>query len=349
VGLRPNLSPEVRLRQVDEVTVGNLDADFSGFITGAILNLAFSAFEGLIRRTIVDALRDFLTDNLNRVLADILGNVSLGDLSQGIEVPSLTGGEPTPLNVVLSLSHLGLTPDRMLLGVRTKVDGPNRIADRSPGVPLPPGTGRVELPGDRNLGGSVQLGLLNQILHRLWRAGYFEAEGGGLVAGLTEGLPEGAEVRLRLPRAPAVIGEPNEQGAAVRVFLGPFVATVLYPGFFVEPFRVELSAEVRAEVRLDGERALSFEAVTVEALHLALNGDTPAQARQVLENTLGRVVRGIVDRALNDSLPSLPLPEFVLPAELVRFDLPAGAGLGLRRPRLFSDEARWRLDGDFGE
>jgi hypothetical protein len=136
----------------------------------------------------------------------------------------------------------------------------------------------------------------------------------------------------------------------VVVFLGPATAGVIYPGIFAEPFRVQLAAVVRARMRLQGERDLVFEEVAVDALHLGLSGaEVSDRSRQVLESTLTRVVQGLVDGALNDGLPSLPLPDFELPASLAVYDLPIGTRLGLRMPGLTSTPAHWRLDGRFGE
>ncbi|MCA9541028.1 MAG: hypothetical protein KC620_19140, partial [Myxococcales bacterium] len=347
VGLRFDGQPDIRLRGLNEVSVGDLDADFSG-ILGFLFELVFEAFEGLVRRTIVDALRGFLEDNIDQVLTDLLGNVDIGALSQGFDVPSLTGRDPIRMSLAVGLSTLDFNAARALVGVSTRVDAPIVIADRAPGIPLLPGFDAVALPADRTIGAAVQLGVLNQVMHRLWRAGYFEAEAGGLVANVAGDLPEGVEVFLRIPRPPLVVGVDGE--ATVRVMLGPLSAGVVYPGFFVEPVRVRIAAEVSATVRLQGERDLVFDGVEIEHFYLALGGaDMPARAREVLEDTLRRVVQSMVDRALNDGLPVIPLPEFVVPDDLGRFDLPAGAGLGLRQPRLNGTTAAWILDGNFGE
>ena len=75
----------------------------------------------------------------------------------------------------------------------------------------------------------------------------------------------------------------------------------------------------------------------------------PDRARQVIEDTLTRVLQRMIDRALNDGLPSLPLPEFEIPADQAEFGLPAGQRLGLRQPRLTGNRAGWIFDGNFGE
>lgn len=341
-------NPSVTLRSLDRVDVGDLDSDFSGFITGFILELAFEAFEGLIRRTVVDALRDFMENNINAALADLLTNLDIGALAQGFDVPSLTGGAPVRLTLAPQLSTIDFAPGRALIGVQTLVQGPNRNPTRNPGVPLPPGSFSPQLPGDRTVGASVSLALMNQIMHRLWRANYFDAEAGGLVDGVGADLPDGAEVFLDLPVPPAIIGTDGD--SRITVFLGPANAGVIYPGIFAEPFPLSLAAEVRVNVRLQNERDVVFEGVEVTALHLGLGGATVQQrSRQILEQTLTRIVQSVVDRALNDGLPSLPLPEFVIPQSLGQFGLPVGRGLGLRQARLDGTEAHWILDGNFRE
>ena len=110
------------------------------------------------------------------------------------------------------------------------------------------------------------------------------------------------------------------------------------------------AAVIHAGVRIEGDNDVIFDDVTVEELHLGLGGaQMPAQAREVLENTLSSVIQRLIDRTLNAGLPVIPLPEFMIPQGLAEFDLPVGRGLGLRQPRLSGREAAWFLDGNFGE
>jgi len=346
-GLRNNGQPDIRLRQLNEVSVGDLDSDFSGFF-GWLIELVFEAFEGLIRDTVVDTLRDFLTDNVDRVLTDLLGNVDIGDLSQGFNVPSITGGADIPLVINAALSTLDFSAEALTLGVRTQVDGPLAIGDRGPGVPLLPGEEDVVVPNDRTVGAAVKLGVLNQVMYRLWRAGYFEAEGGGLVAGLGDDLPDGSEVFLRFSQPPWVSGVDGE--STVRVSIGPLSVGFLHPEFFVEPVRVRVATIIEASLRLVGERDIVFEDVTIDEFYLSLAGaEIPDRARQVIEDTLQRVLQGMINRALNDGLPMIPLPDFVIPDSLAEFNLPAGSALGIRQPVLTGTRAAWIFNGNFGE
>ena len=340
--------PSVSLRSLDEVNVGPLDANFSGFLTGAVLELVFRAFEGLIRRTIVDTLRDFVRDAVDSALEDLLSNIDLGELAQGVDVPGLADGEAVPLAVTARLSSLDFTPGQALIGVETRFDAPARVAGASPGVPLPPGAGRPPLADERTVGAGVQIALVNQALHALWRAGYFDVASEGLVGDVAADLPDGVEVWLAMPDAPTVVGLDGR--TAVRVFVGPATAAVAYPGVFAQPFRLRVSAAVDAAVSLVGERDLVFDGIELSALHLGFGGAAVSeQARTRLEDTLEHVLGGIVDRALNDALPTLPLPDFEIPESLGIYGLPVGGRLGLRQPRLSGLAGHWILDGNFGE
>lgn len=353
VGLRWDGRPDVRLRNLNSVQVGDLDANFSGLL-GFVFELVFEAFEGLVRRTVVNTIRDFLTGNIDQVLSDLFDNVDFPGLSEGFSVPSLVGGEPIPMSITAGLSELVFGDGRARFGVSAQVDAPLTLADGGPGMPLLPGHQAIVLPADRNLGVAVRLGLVNLVLYRLWRAGYFEAEDGGLVANLAAELPEGAEVFLRFPRQPWITGV--DGASSLRAFVGPLSAGIRYPNFFEETTWVQVAAEIGVGVELGdavgGARDISFRDVTVDRLYLSLSGAgirLHPDARQILEDTLERILSGVINRALNDGLPVLPLPEFIIPDSLVEFDLPPGAALGLRQPRLQGTPAAWMLDGNFGE
>ncbi len=347
VGLRGNGDPDIDMRNLNEVSVGDLDADFSG-ILGFLLDFVFELFEGLVRNVVTDAIRDFLRDNIDRVLTDIFSNVGLGELSQGFNVPSLVGGPDIPLVINASLARLDFQPGRAIIGVNAQVDGPLLIPAGGVAMPLLPGEEGFEVPGGRDVGAAIKLGVLNQVMYRLWRAGYFNADEGGLVENVADDLPDGTEVFISFSQPPWVTGIEGE--SRIRVMVGPLSAGVIHPEFFAEPIRVRLATVIEAGVEVRGERDLSFEEVRIDEFYLSLAGaEVPDRARQVIEDTLRRVLQRMIDRALNDGLPSLPLPEFEIPADQAEFGLPAGQSLGIRQPRLTGNRAGWTFDGNFGE
>ncbi len=340
-GGRPNIS----LRSLNEVTVNRLSSDFSGFITGFILELAFSAFEGLIRNTMTNAIRDFLQTELDNTLTGLFSDASVGDLGAGFSIAHPLGGELT-FQLLSRLSRLDWSPQGIVMGLSTQFDGPQNIALNAPGIPLLP-MAALPFPNNQAIGASVQLGVLNQALFQLWRAGFFDLNGQGLAQSLDLGLPDGSEVTLNVAYPPFVEGV--DGSSSLKVALGPLTASVVYPGFFEEPFPLQLVAKLSAQVRLQGERDLIFEGVTIDRIVFSLGSSVPASARAILEDVLRDVVQTLVDDALNSALPTIPLPELTIPAGFEAFNLPPSIRLGLRSPSLSGDRSLWYLSGSFGE
>ena len=341
VGGRPNIS----LRSLNEVTINRLDSDFSGFITGFLLELAFSAFEGLIRDTVTDAIRDFLQSELDNTLTGLFSDSSIGDLGTGFSISHPLGGDLT-FQLLSRLNRFDWSPQGIVLGLGTQFDGPQNIALDTPGIPLLP-MDDLPFPNGQAIGASVQLGVLNQALFQLWQAGFFDINDQGLAQSLDLGLPDGAEVTLNVAYPPFVEG--IEDSSSLKVALGPLTATVLYPGFFEEPFPIQLVAKLNARVSLQGERDLSFDGVEIERIIFSLGSSVPASARSILEDVLRDVVQNLVDDALNSALPSLPLPELTIPTGFEEFNLPPSIRLGLRSPNLSGARSLWYLTGSFGE
>ena len=344
-GLGAGGRPNINVRSINEVTVNRLDRDFSGLITGFILELAFSAFEGLIRDTVTDTIRGFLERELDNTLTGLFSDTSVGELGSGFSVSNPLG-EDISLQLVSSLNRLDWSPQGIVLGLSSLFDGPNRVALSSPGTPLLPER-PLPFPNQDSVGASVQLTLLNQALQALWRAGFFDLDAPGLAASLNAGLPQGSEVTVNLAYPPFVEGVDGQ--SAVRLAFGPLTATVQYPGFFEEPFPLQLVARLRAGVQLLGERDLSFTGVTVEEIVFSLGSSVPAASRDIIEDLLTQVVQRLADEALNNALPVLPIPELTLPSGFEQFDLPPTTRMGLRSPTLTGDRSLWQLSGQFGE
>ncbi len=340
--------PRVALRETNRVEVGDLDSDFDGAISGALLDLVFEAFEGTVRNELVGALRGFLEQEIDALLSDVLAGLDLDALGLALEVPAIAGGEAAVLSLGVGFSSLDASPARLRLGISSRVNGPSRQGAASAGVALPPGPVRVELHPQGSTGAAVHLGLVNQLLHRLWRAGLFDLGG---AADLLGDLPAGAEVSLRVQAPPAVIG--TGEGATLQMHLGPITGVLSYPGFFDEPLRLRLAAYLRVPVLNDGGRGLVFggeDGIEIERIFVAVEGVPMApEARATLERDLGRILQAVVDQALNGALPALPIPDFALPGSLVPFGVAPGTRLGLRGASLGGTATHFLLDGTFRE
>ena len=118
-----------------------------------------------------------------------------------------------------------------------------------------------------------------------------------------------------------------------------------------ESLALQAAAEFVVDVSLVGERDIEFTNVEiVDSLHISFfGGSVPDDVRGLIEIQLTDILERLIERSLNDGLPSLPLPEFKIPASLAEFDLPTDVGLGLRQPALDGREAIWSLGGTFGE
>ena len=340
--------PRVALRETNSVEVGDLDSDFDGFLSGALLDLVFEAFEGTVRNELVGALRDFLEQEIDALLSDVLAGLDLDALGLGLEVPAIAGGDAAVLSLGVGFSTLHANPTRLQLGISSRVNGPSRQGAASAGVALPPGAVKIELRPEGTTGAAVHLGLVNQLLHRLWRAGVFDLGG---AADLLGDLPDGASVALRVQVPPAVIG--TGDGANLRMHLGPIAGELLYPGFFDEALRIRLAAFLIAPVALDGGRGIVFggdDGIALDRIYVAVDGVSMSpEARATLERDLGRILQAVVDQALNNALPALPIPDFALPESLEAFGVPPGTRMGLRGATLDGTFTHFLLDGTFRE
>lgn len=335
-----NGRPSVRLRQVNSVSVGGVSTNFSGLV-GFIVDIVVDLFEGRIRNLIRDLLRDYIRDSFNDVLDGAIGGLDISGLGATFNVPRLGGGDDLELTFGIDFSSILVSPERALFGIGTRIGGPVTHGGFTRGAPLPRGAVRGDPPTLRPAAASVSMGVLSQALHTLWRGGFLDANiGGGAI-----GANEDASVTLRTNLPPVV---KNLGGGKVQLMIGAMQAQVVYPGIFDVPLSVSMGAVADATVELAGDE-LRFGDIQIRELYFSSEDTalTP-QSRSVLEGFLQRLVQSIVDNSLNDALPALPIPSFVLPGDLTRFGLPQGAALGLTDPVLGHSTTHFTLEAGFG-
>jgi hypothetical protein len=338
-GNRPNIS----VQSLNEVTVDPLSSNFSGWLTGWVLELVFDRFESQIRGTITNTIRSFLETQLDNTLTGLFSDVDLGELASGVSVVSPSGQNIT-LQLLSRLDRLEFSPQGVTLSLGTRVDGPNRMPNAFIATPLLP-TPPSPYPNNDTISGLLKLSVINQAMVALWRAGFFEARQG--VGGLGANLAEGVNVGLSMAYPPVVQGVNGQ--SAVKISLGPISLAVTYPGFFDEPFNLQAAAVLGASVSLRGDDELSFDGVSVERLALSLGAGLPALARARLEEVTREVLTRLIDESLNGAFNSLPLPQLSVPPGLEDFNLPPTIRLGLRDVQLSGERGLWRLNGGFGE
>lgn len=319
------------------VVVGNVSLNGSGFC-GFIVNLVQGLFTDTVRNAVRDALSSFISSDVGPMLDQVVSSLDVNTLAQSFSVPRLDGAGTVDLGFGLVFSNLDITTTRALIGLGTRFT-PGTVAHNRPslGVPArlpgalldPPGTNTT-----RPVGISVYEGVLNHVLHGLWRGGYFQAN-----------LQLGAGTATIDARLPAVAAITSSNQALL--MLGGIQATITLPGIINQPLQVMFGGRASASVTLTGDE-LAFGNLALTDLYVSFQASLTQAQRNALEDFLGDILRDVLADALNEGLPAIPIPSFTLPASVGSYGLPAGAELGIVSPQLSASGSHYVLTGTFG-
>lgn len=319
------------------VTVGTVALEGSGFC-GFLIDLIESFVTDTVREAIRDALVSFINSDVGPMLDGLTSSLDVTTLAQSFLVPKLDGSGNITLNFGLSFSSFSATSTRALLGIGT-LFSPATSAHSRPSLgiarrsanPLldPPGTSSTN-----PVGVSFYEGALNQVLHGLWRGGFFKANlalGGGT-----------ATIDARLPAVASI------STSQANLMLGGIAATITIPGVINDPLPIVFGGRAAASVTLSGN-SLVFGNLTLSELHISFIGASITQnQRDALEDFLIDVLQDVLGSAINDGLPAFPIPAFTLPASASTYGLPGGAELGIVNPQLATTTYHYVLTGSFG-
>jgi len=338
---------EVTLDRIENVSFEDIDWDFSGVITG----LLFEAFgwiaEHFFRNAILDTLTELLDGQLRTALEGLFSNLTLNEIVGAFEVPGLADGDATALAVGTRFSEIAFNRNGAVIGLGVSVDAEIAGARRSRGYPIAPGVLPTPVETDQ-ASAVVDLSVVNMILHRLWRAGYFDEQ----IQGVANRFAVGGAVTLELtfPMAPAIIGDPANLGG-LQVFLGPAEGRIRFPGLIDELTHVRLAGAVTVPVGLNDAMEISFgDEISLDEFHFSLEKQPDAFGdRMVLSMLFRDIIQRVIATTLANALPSFPLPQFRAPETLSSFGVPAGTAFGLRDVQLINDSRAWQITGGFGE
>ena len=316
------------------VTVGSISLNSSGFC-GGIVDLLQSFISGYIRDAVRDALTDFINSDVGPLLDQLVSSLDINTLGTSFNVPRLDGGNLS-LGFGLTFSSLNITTGRALLGIGTRFTA-GTIAHNRPSLGIARRTQNPLLDPmspPAPVGISFYEGVLNQVLHSLWRGGFFQA---------TLALGDGtATLDGRLP--PVARITPNN---TAQLMLGGIAGTITIPGVINNPLPIVFGGRANATVTLQGD-TLVFGGLTLTELFVSFNASLTQSQRNAMENFLTAVLQDILADAINDGLPAFPIPTFELPPSVANFGLPAGAELGITSPQLSTSGAHYVLTGGFG-
>lgn len=337
---RPNIS--LRSNTVS-VTSGNITIDFSG-TPSWLDNILSSLVQNTLRDMIEDAVEDFLKNELQSTLDDLVAGLDISSLGSSFGIPRLDGNGTLNLDFGVNFSSLGVNSNRALFGLGTVFEpAATTRATPSLGVPMPQGQNLLTANPQRAISAGVHVGVLNHVLHALWRGGLFDAAVSDSAIGGT--FPDGTvlDIQTGLPPVTALQGSDK-----VVLMIGAMRMSIVYPGLFDEPVDVRIGAVARSGVQINGSD-LSFQNIQLNELYFSPVGiNLDADSRAVLESFLKDVLQNVIDTSLNNALPALPIPSFEIPSSLGTYGLPAGSDLGIVSPVLGGTTTHFVLKGAFG-
>ncbi len=334
--------PQIGVRRGSvSTTVGRIRTNFSG-LSGGVLNIVVRLFNGTVRNLVAGLVRDFVTTQLSDTLDGVIGGLDVSSLGTSFEVPRLDGeGETIPLTFGVGFSSLSTDSDRMLFGIGTRFYAPPAHARPTLGAPSRAGRRLLDAGGSGSTAVGVHEVILNQALHALWRGGFFDAT---LDSSSIGGVADGVSATLSTGLPP--VAEVDDEGR-MRISLGAVSLTLVYPDLFTEPIQVSLGTRASLRATLVGDD-LDFDDLSIDELFFSTDlASLDSSTRDTIEGFLTRLLERILRPALNDALPAIPIPSFVLPAAVSAFGLPAGARLGLVSPTLAMEPPHVVLRGEF--
>ncbi len=339
-----NGQPSASVRQVNAVNVGNINLDFPGF-GGLIIDILEGLFEGTIRNLIRDTMRDFIEDSFNQVLDDVFSSLDVSTLGTSFNIPQLDGTGTVRVNFGLDFSSIQVLGSRATFGLGTRfLPASTTVGTPTLGVARQPGLVLINPTTTTSAVVAIHISVINQVLHALWKGGFFRATIDGSTLG--GNFPAGTQATIDADLPPVVELVGSNQA---RLTIGAINLNLIYPGIFDAPgLPLKLGGVGQTSVQLVGDD-LSFGNVTLQQIYFSTPAASlDASTRAILQNFLQGLLQAVIDASLNDSLPALPIPSFEIPQSLAQYNLPAGEELGIVSPTLYQFTRHFVLRGNFG-
>jgi len=304
---------------------------------GFLVDLLQGFFTGTVGDAVHDALVSFINTSVAPLLDQLVSSLDINTLGAAFSVPRLDGSGSIGLQFGLAFSSFEITTARALLGIGTRFTPASTAQNRpSLGVPRRTANALLDPPGTsttRPVGLALYEGVLNQVLHGLWRGGLFQAS---LQLGAAT-----ATIDAQLPPVAVV------SGSGAQLMLGGIQSTIRIPGFIDTPIPIVFGGLATASVTLSGD-ALRFGNLTLTQLFVSFQTSLTQVQRDAMAGLLTQILQTSLADAINAGLPAFPIPTFALPASAAAFGLPAGAQLGILSPQLSSSGQDFVLTGAFG-
>jgi IPT/TIG domain/Glucodextranase, domain B len=337
--------PHVSIRPgTVNVQAGAVSTSFAGVDGWIINNVVVPLAQTQLRDAFMNSISSFITNQFTSLLDGVAGGLNVSTLGSSYAVPRLDGAGSLVVNFATGLSSLNTTTSRLLLAMSTKFQTAAAQVRQSPGAPLPSGMVLSDpfVSSPSSVAVAAHVGIFNQVLHALWRGGYFDvALGGGALGGV---IPDGVTLTTTAGLPPTASIRPDGR---LDVAIGAVQVHVDDPALLASPVDAGVGGRVSCDPSLAGND-LRLQNCTVDELHASTGAALDPATGAELESLLSGVLNTIASRAVNDALPALPIPGFVVPASLGTYGVPAGSVLGLVNPALTEENRHFVLRGGFG-
>jgi hypothetical protein len=333
--------PHISIANVS-TSVGSISTNFSG-LTGAIINIIAGLAESTLRGEVQNLVQNYVTNNFGSAIDGIVSGLNLNSISGSFSVPRLFGGGTVPLNIGIAFSTLDTNTSRLRFGIGTSVTSTIANAFSTLGVAVPPGGilgDPAATPGNTAVG--VNVALINQALHALWRANWLAASVAGTA--IDASAPPDLQITMdaRLPPVANLLPDGSVQLSLGDIDLAASGGT-LPPGLVITA-----GARAHTSVVLAGN-TLSFGAIALDDVEVSLDAlNLSASDKSLLMQVIQNALPQLVSSSLQNALPSFPIPSFPIPASLGAFGIPIPSTFSVLSPSLQIAPPELVLHGSFG-
>ena len=326
----------------ERVSVGGVGLDDFHGLNGWLIKIVGGIFHSVIQGMVGDKVREYLASYLPAMFDEILGKVDLGSLAPSFELARLDKSGTVRLGVGLGVSSVSINPARVLLGLSTSIS-PRPRSRSGLGVAVP---GASELPDPQitsPLAAVLHVGVMNQLLHALWRERFFDVDLSGESVGVD--FIAGLRITTRVDLPPVLALDPV--GKKVQLMIGGMTVRVDAPDMFERPFEAEVGAVTGARIDLEGELLHLTDLQVLELVVSPVAGTLSIEDQGLVEEMLLNMLKSAMDSTLAGLLPVVPLPTFKLPPEMTALGLPADLTVGLGQPSVAFTPNHLVVEGQF--
>jgi hypothetical protein len=336
---------------------GSLATSFSGLSVDTnnfLVDLAVQIFPGLLDKVLNQVIQDLMA----KVVDDLLHAIKVETFGISVVLPKLDGSGDVTVSAAGSYAEADADAERLAGAIAPVfvVAGGTRQARASRGVAIQDG---VVTPPTVSLGGrSIALGLhseaVNDLVHRLWRNGFFDGKldpaalaAFGVDLGGLEDLFASLDVSLASPLPPVVEIRPDGR---IRFGVAGMRTLLSIPGFST-PLEIEVTGRFEGDAAVAGGRITLTRIATVDLSIAALSLPDGIDTSTVdnFDMLAEKLVETILGQVLAKSLLGIPVPELHLPTQIGPLTLPAPVTLGLDGPTLTVTSPQILLQSDLLE